>query len=42
MRNREKKRPVAYYLDEMWANAHDGRDKAWVDKDTVWWYNRWN
>jgi hypothetical protein len=23
------------YLDETWANAHDGRDTAWVEKDTV-------
>ena len=23
------------YLDETWANAHDGKDKAWVEKDTT-------
>jgi hypothetical protein len=32
--NRNDKRPVVY-LDETWANAHDGRDTAWVEKDTV-------
>ena len=23
------------YLDETWANAHDGKDRAWVEKDTT-------
>ena len=23
------------YLDEAWANAHDGKDKAWVENDAV-------
>ena len=23
------------YLDETWANAHDGKDKAWVGNDAV-------
>jgi len=23
------------YLDETWANAHDGKSKAWVEKDTT-------
>ena len=23
------------YLDETWCNAHDGKDKAWVEKDTT-------
>ena len=23
------------YLDETWANAHDGKKKAWVEKDTT-------
>ncbi len=32
--NREEKQHVVY-LDETWANAHDGKDKAWVEKDTV-------
>ncbi len=33
-RNREEKHPVVY-LDETWANAHDGKDRAWVEQDTV-------
>ena len=33
-KNCEEKRPVIY-LDETWANAHDGKDCAWVDKDDV-------
>ena len=32
--NRQDKRPVVY-LDETWANAHDGKDKAWVEKDDI-------
>ena len=23
------------YLDETWANAHDGKKKAWVEADTT-------
>ena len=23
------------YLDETWANAHDGKKKAWVEDDTT-------
>ena len=23
------------YLDETWANAHDGKKKAWVETDTT-------
>ena len=23
------------YLDETWANAHDGKNKAWGEKDTT-------
>ena len=23
------------YLDETWANAHDGKKKAWVEEDTT-------
>jgi hypothetical protein len=34
MRNCQEGRPVAY-LDETWANAHDGKDIAWVDRDKV-------
>ena len=34
MRNREEKKPVVY-LDKMWANAHDAKEKAWVEKHTV-------
>ena len=33
-RNRIEGRPVVY-LDETWANAHDGKKKAWVEKDTT-------
>ena len=33
-KNREEKKPVVY-LDETWCNAHDGKEKAWVQKDTV-------
>ena len=33
-RNRTEGRPVVY-LDETWANAHDGKVKAWVEKDTT-------
>ena len=32
--NRTEGRPVVY-LDETWCNAHDGKDKAWVEKDTT-------
>ncbi len=32
--NREEKRPVIY-LDETWANAHDGKDRVWMENDTV-------
>ncbi len=34
MQNRADKRAVVF-LDETWANAHDGKDTAWVEKDTV-------
>ena len=34
MQNRVDKRPVVF-LDETWANSHDGKDLAWVEKDTV-------
>ncbi len=34
MQNRVDKKPVVF-LDETWANAHDGKDMAWVEKDTV-------
>ena len=27
-------RPVVY-LDETWCNAHDGKAKAWPEKDTT-------
>ena len=33
-KNRIEKRPVVY-LDETWANAHDGKACAWVEKDAV-------
>ena len=34
LKNHEENRPVIYiYLDETWANAHDGKDKAWVEKE---------
>jgi hypothetical protein len=32
--NKIEKRPVVY-LDETWANANDGQEMAWVEKDTV-------
>ena len=34
MRNREENKPVVY-LDETWANVHNGKEKAWVEKYTV-------
>ena len=34
MQNRVDKKPVVF-LDEMWANAHDGKDMAWVEDDLV-------
>ena len=34
IRNREENQPVVY-LDETWANAHDSKDKAWVEKDEI-------
>ena len=34
MRNRTEGRPVVF-LDETWANSHDGKDSAWVERDTV-------
>ena len=34
MQNREEKRPVVY-LDETWANAHDSKNKAWVEQDKI-------
>ena len=30
--NRTEGKPVVY-LDETWANAHDGKKKAWVEED---------
>ena len=30
--NRREQRPVVY-LDETWANPHDGRERTWVEKD---------
>lgn len=33
-KNRREGRPVVY-LDETWANAHDGKDCAWVERDEV-------
>ena len=33
-RNRTEGRPVVY-LDETWVNAHDGKKKAWGEKDTT-------
>ena len=32
--SRVEKRPVVY-LDETWANSHDGKDLAWVEDDPV-------
>ena len=32
--NRADKKPVVF-LDETWANAHDGKDLAWVEDDAV-------
>ena len=32
--NRQKNRPVVYF-DETWANAHDGKDCAWVERNDV-------
>ena len=34
MQNRADKRPVVF-LDETWANSHDGKDLAWVEDDLV-------
>ena len=34
MQNRVDKKPVVF-LDETWANAHDGKDMAWVEDDPV-------
>ena len=34
MKNREENHPEIY-LDETWANAHDRKDKAWVEKDDI-------
>ena len=34
MKNRQENRPV-FYLDETWANAHDGKNCAWVERDHV-------
>ena len=34
MQNRADNKPVVF-LDETWANAHDGKDLAWVEDDTV-------
>jgi len=34
MRNREEMQSIVYY-DETRSNACDGKDKAWVKKDTV-------
>ena len=31
-RNRTEGKPVVY-LDETWANAHDGKSRAWVEAD---------
>ena len=33
-RNRTEERPVVY-LDETWANAHDGKSRAWVEDNKV-------
>jgi len=33
-RNLIEGKPVVY-LDETWANAHDEKDKAWVEKHTT-------
>ena len=30
--NRKEGRPVVY-LDETWANSHDGKEKIWVEND---------
>ena len=32
--NRRERKPVVY-LHETWANAHDGKNKAWEEKDTT-------
>ena len=31
-RNRSEGRPVVY-ADEAWANAHDRRERTWVERD---------
>ena len=33
-RNRKEKRPVVF-LDETWANAHDGKVCDWVKRDVI-------
>lgn len=30
------------FLDETWANSPDGKDLAWVEKDTVTGYLKWS
>ena len=32
--NRQENRPVVY-VDETWANPHNGKDCAWVERDDV-------
>ena len=34
MKNHQENRPV-FYLYETWANAHDGKNCAWVERDDV-------
>ena len=34
MQNRADNKPLVF-LDETWANSHDGKDLAWVEDDTV-------
>ena len=34
MQSKADKRPVVF-LDERWANSHDGKDLAWVEDDPV-------
>ena len=33
MRHKRTEGRLVVYLDETWANAHDGKSKDWVEKD---------
>jgi len=35
MKHNQTEGKSVVYLDETWANTHDGKNKAWVQKDTT-------